>query len=77
MHDVFMYLLRQYISDPTHVIDMRSLQVSDKGALTAKSVHILDHHVRQLRRWMVDQFKVQWDSYSLHSATWEDAYDMC
>jgi hypothetical protein len=27
-----------------------------------------------LRR--VEQVKVQWDSYSPHSATWEDAYDM-
>jgi hypothetical protein len=51
MHDVFhVYVLRHYISDPTHVIDMSSLQVSDEGVLTAEPVHILDHHVRQLRR---------------------------
>ena len=50
-HDVFhVSILRHYISDPTHVIDMSSLQVSDKGALTAKPVRILDHRVRQLRR---------------------------
>jgi hypothetical protein len=77
MHDVFhVSVLRHYISDPTHVIDMSSLQVSNEGALMAEPVHILDHRVRQLRRRTVDQVKVQWDSYSLHSATWEDAYDM-
>jgi hypothetical protein len=77
MHDVFhVSVLRHYISDPTHMIDMSSLQVSDEGALTAEPVRILDHRVRQLRRRMVDQVKVQWDSYSPHSATWEDAYDM-
>jgi hypothetical protein len=70
------YVLRHYISDPTHVIDMSSLQVSDEGALMAEPVLILDHRVRKLRHRMVDQVKVQWDSYSLHSATWEDAYDM-
>jgi hypothetical protein len=76
MHDVIMYRLRHYVSDPTHVIDMSSLHVSDEGALTADPVRILDQCVRQLRRRMVDQVKVQWDSYSLYSATWEDAYDM-
>jgi hypothetical protein len=42
----------------------------------AELVCILDHRVRQLRRRTIDQFKVQWDSYSPHSATWEDADDM-
>jgi hypothetical protein len=55
---------------------MSSLHVSNEGALTAEPVRILDQCVRQLRRRTVDQVKVQWDSYSPHSATWEDAYDM-
>jgi hypothetical protein len=47
MHDVFhVYVLRHYISDPTHMIDMSSLQVSDEGALMAEPVRILDHHIR-------------------------------
>ena len=59
MHDVFhVSVLRHYVSDPTHVIDMSSLQVSDEGALTAEPVRIIDHRVRQLRRRMVDQVKV-------------------
>ena len=69
-------VLRHYISDPTHVIDLSSLHVSDEGVLMAEPVRILDHRVRQLRHRTVDQVKVQWDNYSLHSATWEDAYDM-
>ena len=78
MHDVFhVYVLRHYISDPTHVIDMSSLQVSDEGVLTAEPIRIMDHRIRQLRRRMVDQIKIQWDNYSSQSATWEDAYDMC
>ena len=77
MHDVFhVSILRHYVSDPTHVIDMSSLQVSDEGALMVEPVCILDQRIRQLRRWMIDQVKVQWDSYSPHSVTWEDAYDM-
>jgi hypothetical protein len=77
MHDVsHISILRHYISDPTHVIDMISLKVSDKGALMAEPIHIPDHRIRKLRRQTVDQVKVQWDNYSLHSATWEDAYEM-
>ena len=46
MHDVFhVSILRHYISDPTHVIDMSSLQVSDEGALTTEPVRILGHRV--------------------------------
>ena len=49
MHDVFnVYVLRHYVSDPTHVIDMSSLQVSNGGALTTEPTHILDRRIRQL-----------------------------
>jgi hypothetical protein len=71
-----MYLLRQYISDPTHVIDMSSLHESDEGVLTAEPVRILEQCIRQLRCRTIDQVKVQWDGYSPHSVTWEGAYDM-
>jgi hypothetical protein len=77
MHDVFhVSVLRHYVSDPTHVIEMSTLQVSNEGALMAEPIRILDHHIRQLRHRTIDQFKVQWDNYSPHSTTWEDAYDM-
>jgi hypothetical protein len=60
MHDVFhVSVLRHYISDPTHVIGMSSLQVSDEGALTAELIHILDHRIRHLRHRTIDQVKVQ------------------
>ena len=59
MHDVFhVYVLRHYISDPTHVIDMSSFQVSDERVLRAEPIRILDHHIRQLWRRTIDQVKV-------------------
>jgi hypothetical protein len=46
MHDVFhVFILRHYISDPTHVIEMSSLQVSDEGALMTEPIHILDYRI--------------------------------
>jgi hypothetical protein len=78
MHDVFqIFILRHYISDPTHVIKMSFLQISDEGALTVEPILILDHRIQNLWRRTIDQVKVQWDNYSPHSTTWEDAYDMC
>jgi hypothetical protein len=77
MHDVFhVYVLRHYVSDPTHVIDMISLQVSKEGALTTEPIRIMDHRIRQIRCAKINQVKVQWDNYSPYSGTWEDAYDM-
>jgi hypothetical protein len=43
------------------------------GTLIIESLRIFDCRVRQVRNCMVDQVKVQWDKYSLGSATWEDA----
>ena len=46
MHDVFhVSVLKHYISDPTHVIDMSSLQVSDEGVLRDELIYILDHFI--------------------------------
>jgi hypothetical protein len=50
MHDVFdVSVLRHYVSDPTHIIDMSSLQVSDEGALMEEPIRILDHCILKLR----------------------------
>jgi hypothetical protein len=63
MHDIFhVSVLRHYISDPTHAIDMSSLQVLDQGALTAEPIRILDHRIRQLWRRTIDQVKIQWET---------------
>jgi hypothetical protein len=44
MHDVFhVSVLRHYVIDPTHVIYMSSLQVSNDGSLIENPICILDH----------------------------------
>jgi tRNA(Met) C34 N-acetyltransferase TmcA len=77
VNDVFhVSVLRHYVFDLSHVIDICSLQVSDEGSLMAEPIRILYHHTRQLGHLIVNQVKVQWDNYSPHSTTWEDAYEM-
>jgi hypothetical protein len=49
MHDVFnVSILRHYVCDPTHVIDMSTLQVSDQGVLMVEPICILKHRIRQI-----------------------------
>ena len=49
MQDFFhVSFLRHYVSDPTHVIDMSSLQVLDEGALMVEPVRIMGHRIRHL-----------------------------
>jgi hypothetical protein len=46
IHNVFhVSILRHYVSDLTHVIDMSSLQVLAKGVLTKEAIRILNHHI--------------------------------
>jgi hypothetical protein len=40
-----LYLLQHYASDPTHVIDLSSLRVSNEGSLTVEPIRIMDHHI--------------------------------
>jgi hypothetical protein len=49
MHVLFhVYVLRHYISDPSHVIDMSYLWVSYEGALMVELICILVHRIQQL-----------------------------
>jgi hypothetical protein len=47
MHDVFhVSVLIHYINDPSHVIDMISLQVLDEGVVMVEPICIMDHCIR-------------------------------
>ena len=77
MHNVFHISSWDIMLVILHMFWLEYLKVSDEGVLMAEPIRILDHSVWQLRRRIVDQVKVQWDNYSPHSMTCEDAYDMC
>ena len=51
--------------------------ISDEGIISVKPLHILERRVRQLRNHLVDQVKIQWDTHSPGSATWEDTEIIC
>eukprot|EP00253_Pinus_taeda_P027559 PITA_27559 len=78
IHNVFhVSILRHYIADLSHNLQWKELQVSDEVVISVEPLRILERRVRQLRNRLVDQIKVQWDKYSLGSATWENIEDIC
>eukprot|EP00253_Pinus_taeda_P018817 PITA_18817 len=62
--------------DPSHVINLGHLQVSNERTTMIEPFCILDQRTLQLRKQLVDRVKVQWDNYCPGSATWEDAEEM-
>ena len=59
IHDVFhISVLRHYILDPSHVLKLEGLQVSEEGVIQVEPYCILDHRVRQLQNRFMEQIKV-------------------
>jgi len=70
-------VLKHYITDQSHNLQWKELQVSDEGIISIKPLRMLERRVRQHRNHLVDQVKVQRDKYSPGSVTWEDMEIIC
>jgi hypothetical protein len=64
-------LLKNYIHDPTHMIDWNLVHVEPEGEFEVESLRILDWREIALRNRVVAQVKVQWKHFSPEEATWE------
>ena len=72
VHDVFhVSMLRKYIHDPSHVLDVAQLPVSDELEYEEKPIKVLDTKEHQLRNRTIKYVKVQWSHHSKDEATWE------
>ena len=70
IHNVFhVSLLKNYVHDPTHMIDCNLVQVEPKGKFQAETLLILDRREKALRNRVVAQVKVQWNHFSPKEAT--------
>jgi hypothetical protein len=67
----FMFLLKRYIHDPTHIIDWNMVQVEPKGEFQEEPLCIMDGKETILRNRAIGQVKVQWKHFSPKEATWE------
>ncbi|XP_058775523.1 uncharacterized protein LOC131649783 [Vicia villosa] len=72
LHDVFhVSLLRRYVPDLSHVIQMDDVRVKDNLTIEASPVRIEGREVKQLRGKEIALVKVMWGGPSGESLTWE------
>jgi hypothetical protein len=72
IHNVFHFsLLKNYVHDPTHMIDWNLVQVESKGEFQSEPLRILDRREITLQNRVVAWLKDQWKHFSPEEATWE------
>ncbi|KAA0037676.1 pol protein [Cucumis melo var. makuwa] len=77
VHDVFyVSMLRRYVTDPTHVVDFKPLQISENLSYEEQPVEILAREVKKLRSREISLVKVIWRNHGVEEATWEREEDM-
>ena len=69
-------MLRKYIPDPSHVIELEPLQLSKDLTYEDHPIQIVDTKDQVLRRRVMRYVKVQWNNHSVREATWELEEDM-
>ncbi|KAL2250149.1 UNVERIFIED_CONTAM: hypothetical protein Sindi_2488600, partial [Sesamum indicum] len=72
IHDVFhISTLRQYQSDPSHIIHQPKIEISEELTYVEELAEILDTTVKKLRNKDISMVKVRWSHHSLRESTWE------
>ncbi|KAA0066428.1 hypothetical protein IC582_025489 [Cucumis melo] len=77
VHDVFhVSMLRKYVADPTHVVDLEPLQLSENLSFEEQPIEILPREVKKLRNRKISLVKVLWRNHGVEEVTWEREEDM-
>ncbi|RVW68203.1 Transposon Ty3-G Gag-Pol polyprotein [Vitis vinifera] len=72
IHNVFhVSTLRKYIYNPSHVVELEPIQISEDLTYEEIPVQIVDVMDKVLRHVVVKLVKVQWSNHSIREATWE------
>ncbi|XP_077216018.1 uncharacterized protein LOC143850678 [Tasmannia lanceolata] len=64
-------MLRKYISDPNHVIELEPLNLREDLSFEEQPIRNVDRKDQVLRRRTIPYVKVQWRNHSEREATWE------
>ena len=77
VHPVFhVSLLRKYLPDPSHVIQLQEVLLDKNLAYEETPVMILERQVRKLRSKEIPLVKVAWRNHTPEEATWEVEAEM-
>ncbi|KAA0063393.1 pol protein [Cucumis melo var. makuwa] len=70
VHDVFhVSMLRNYVSNPSHVVDYEPLEIDENFSYTEQPVEVLAREVKMLRNREIPLFKVLWRNHRVEEAT--------
>ncbi|XP_073137119.1 uncharacterized protein [Henckelia pumila] len=69
-------MLRKYISNPSHVLNLEPLQISPHMNYDERPDRILEKQERRLRNKTIPMVKVKWLNNSDEEATWETEADI-
>ncbi|XP_050133699.1 uncharacterized protein LOC126609822 [Malus sylvestris] len=72
IHNVFhVSMLRKYVPDPSHIIQIEPLEVNPDASYVEEPVAILDRPDKVLRNKVIPLVKVLWRNHAVEEATWE------
>ncbi|KAK5819679.1 hypothetical protein PVK06_024698 [Gossypium arboreum] len=72
IHNVFhVSMLRQYRSDPSHVISSTEVEIQPDMTYSEEPVKILARETKELRNKKINLVKVLWQKHGIEEATWE------
>ena len=72
IHNVFhVSMLKKYIPDPSHVIQLQLIQIQEDMSYEEKPIEILDRKTKTLRNKEISLVKVLWRNHKMEEATWE------
>ena len=59
IHDVFhVFMLRKYISNPSHMLEALPIELKDDLSFEVQSVEIVDQRMKELRNKLIPMVKV-------------------
>ncbi|KAL5567803.1 hypothetical protein UlMin_024378 [Ulmus minor] len=77
VHNVFhVSMLRKYVSDPSHVLASKPIEVREDLTYQEQPVQILDRKDKALRNKVIPLVKVLWRNHKVEEATWEREDEM-
>ena len=72
VHPIFhVSMLRKFLRDPDHQIELEPIAVQQDLTLVCRSVRILESSERVMRRRSIKHVKVLWTNQAERKATWE------
>ena len=69
----FMWIyLKQYVTNPEHVLDIDWNHSCESGEIPLKTEEILESQEKYLRHQTTRRVLVEWNEYPIEDASWED-----